>query len=172
MPLTLAELYAAPKSLSGPVTWAKNGSDLNFVASLDLQAITEEGLFLRGGAKRYRPDRELMMQLEVHRPGRRGGGQLERVCWAPLSPHTNPNRGPVDLRYLELSGSHFHDFTLNVAPSMDDMKRGNLKIARPIAPEPVSFTQVIDFCASRFSINNMEYVAHPPWEVDLFGDVL
>ena len=168
MPLTLAELFAAPKSLPAPVKWARNGDDLTFLSPLDLDGVTEQGLFLRGSAKLYRPDSFVVLQLEARRPGKRSGGQLERLCWRGNG-HTNPNKGPLEYRMLEIEGSHYHDFNLNINQSGDEMRAGNLRVAVPMLPEPDDFQELIDFCAGRLNIENLTLIDVPPWENSLLG---
>lgn len=169
MPLSLAEIFEAPKLLSDVPKWARNGRELVLLAPLEIAGVTQEGLYLRSSGRVLRPDAAIVMQLEVKRPGKRSGGQLERVCWA-TAPHQNPMKGPVELQGLEISHSHYHDFYLNVDESGNEMRKGNLRIARPIEPEPRSFSELLDFCAERFNIRNLSILPIPPWESDLFGE--
>lgn len=150
--------------------WKRTGDTVTLLASLDMNGVTETGLFLRGSGHILRPNAAMMFQLEVHRPGdKRSGGQMARVCWNPTSSHTNPNKGPRDLRMIEIDGSHYHDFHLNIKASGLEMATENLNIARPITPELLTYQDFVAFCGQAFSIDNLDQISAPKWENDLFG---
>lgn len=116
MELEPADAVAAEKRLPLPPRWQPDGmAQFVLVSALDISEVTVRGLRLRGRAWRDRPDEAVRLQLEYLVPGGKFR-PLWRFDWRPVGVHTNNGKGPPELRYLRIAGSHQHPFFEPVAP--------------------------------------------------------
>lgn len=138
---------------------------MEFISPLDIDGVTISGLQVRVKAKKDLPDENVVAQLECigkknkHEP-------LARAEWRPLSGHNNKGKGPPELQYTQIEGSHHHPFELNFDAISNAMLRPNLPIAIP-NQDIDSYVEFLDFCAQCFKIGNMTSVPSPPWEPGL-----
>jgi hypothetical protein len=156
-------LFEAEKILPTRPEWQDLGQDqIGFTTSLDIDAVTVEGLTLRRRAMSNLPDRNVIFQLEVHPPHRRVIA-LSRICWNPLGPHNNKKKGPPELRQKFQHGSHYHRFDLNFSEDQGNMKAGNLKVAVPLDTDPATFEELIVLMGNCFRISNVGLIEPPIW---------
>lgn len=172
---TFPQLIQATKSLVASPAWSVPEPDTKYVhfdAPLEINNVTELGLFLHGGAIKFAPDRNVVFEICLRDSKSRRRIPLERIEWRSLQGgHRNPRqRGPRGLRDHYCSASHYHEFDLNWVEAERRMRSGNLPIARDINPEPQSFEDLRAFVGKQFNINNIELVAPPEWEYDLFHE--
>jgi len=163
----LPTLIATPKTLAVRPDWKVHGETLRLVVPLDINGVTQEGLWLRGQADTQDVDHHVSFQLEFDFPGRRRAPFI-RIDWRPRLPHTNRNIGPKDLRLQEITGSHIHPFPANWDLGLDHMLRDNLPIAQSLNEEPASFEALLDCVADYFKIKDAAAILPPPWEPGLF----
>jgi len=170
MAADLRGLFESQKELAVKPHWVATDSTwFNLAAPLDIGGATVEGLELRAGAVQSLPDRAVRFHLQYH-PARGPCNPLCRVEWRPLSPHTNPNKGPKSLQLRKIKGTHVHGFEMNFLDAEGRMLSGNLPIAEIINPEPNSFQELLAVVGKRLRINDMDQIEPPPWrEADLFG---
>ena len=164
----LPELYLIPKRISRGLAlrWVeeKNGV-LRLLATLeDELGIIVEGLALRGRAFKYRPDQDVMLQIEFPHDRQRTDNAIERIEWNSSQTHNNKGRGPQSLRHVLQRGTHLHAFDLNWLEVERRMRRRNLPIARPISESIQGFTELLEFAGKRFRISNLTNFPHPPQE--------
>lgn len=165
---TLRELVDAEKSLAVAGDWTKRGRRIEFLAPLEIDGLVEEGFLFRAIALEALPDREVVFQLEYHGISIPGGtGPLTRMEWNTLRPHNNKGRGPVELRFLDQEGSHFHSFEDNWSEAAGAMLRDNLPIARPIIEPIQGFGGCLHLVGNLFQINNIQLVTSPEWAYSL-----
>lgn len=165
---TLPELYLMPKRVSaGPaLRWVEeqNGM-LRLLATLeDELGIIVEGLALRGRAFKYRPDQDVMLQVEFPHDRQRTDNAIERIEWNSSRTHNNKGRGPQELRHVIQQGTHLHSFNLNWLEAEQRMRKHNLPLAMPISESIQGFTELLEFTAKRFRISNLTDLPHPPQE--------
>lgn len=166
MPSPLTQLALAEKSLLIGVGWSEPDIDgvMQFLAPLAIDEVTFGGLDLRGQCYSAHPDRAVMLQVEVSRPGIRTRIPLVRVEWRPLAePHKNPAGSDPELSRRLIFGSHFHPFELNWVASNRAMRSGNLPVAKPLESEPKNFMDLIDIAGALLRISNLSKVQSPNW---------
>jgi hypothetical protein len=166
MPSPIPDLALAQKSLLVGVGWSKADVDgvMQFSAPLAIGGLTIGGLELRGRCHVHHPDRNVMFQVEVTRPGKRTRIPLVRLEWRPLAePHRNPPGGDPELSRRLIFGSHFHPFELNWVAANDAMRSGNLPVAKPLESDPASFAALIDIAGTLLRINHLGRIQAPSW---------
>lgn len=161
-------LVDAEKRLLYTVTWTTPGQEddeyIEFLAPLEIEDVTIEGLALRGGCYQHLPDSAIMFQLEMGVPRARTRIPLMRLDWRPLTiPHKNPSKGPAAHRGKLFHGSHLHPFDLNWVEENKAMRAGNLRFAVEVSPEPKTYVEILDFLRKSFKINNVELITEPNW---------
>jgi hypothetical protein len=164
MKFNYPSLMASSKTVSLSSGWTEDEEGRErLVAAIEIDSVTVEGLSLRLTARRSMADRKVMAQLE-----HRNGGitePLSRIDWRPLRPHRNFGRGPKELRFQEIPGSHLHSFDLNWFAAEQRMLAENLPIAVPIDPEPAGFRQLLALLSTEFRIVNAADLPMPSWDL-------
>lgn len=165
---TVPELYRMPKRVSGApaLRWVEeqNGT-LRLLALLeDELGIIVEGLALRGRAYKYRPDRDVMLQMEFPHDRQRADNAIERIEWNSSRTHNNKGKGPQALQNVIQRGTHLHAFNLNWIESEQRMRKHNLPIATPISESIQGFAELLEFTGKRLMISNLTDLPHPPQE--------
>lgn len=164
MKLSASELVAAAKMIPAPQPWTRSGEQhLEWISPLDVNGATAEGSQLRIKVWRDRPDQAVCVLL-LHAKPKEKYRPIWRIEWRPISPHTNPNKGPQHLRMIQIQGSHHHPFELNLNKTTGTVRAGNLPIAAPIEPDPPDFSSLLAFAGVELRIMNMGAVSAPPWE--------
>ena len=165
---TLPELYLMPKRVSGgpaPRWVEEQNGVLRLLATLeDDLGIIMEGLTLRGRAFKYRPDQDVMLQLEFPHDRQRTDNAIERIEWNSSRTHNNKGRGPQSLQHVVQRGTHLHAFDLNWLDDEQRMRKRNLPIAKPISERFQGFTELLEFAGKRFRISNLADLPNPPQE--------
>jgi hypothetical protein len=160
----LPGLVSADKELSVIPAWIERGPDaLEFTVPLETSGVVIEGLSLRGRARKSLADREVIFQLEYHRP-QIVGGPVGRIEWRPLNGHNNKGLGPKEWRYRLQEGSHHHRFDLNWAHSKEGCLRGDIPIAVPLNNDPSNFRALLAVIGKEFTIGKIQQISVPPWE--------
>jgi hypothetical protein len=138
---------------------------MEFISPLDIEGVTVLGLQLRMRARKSLPDECVIGQLECI--GKRNKHEpLVRAEWRPLSGHNNKGKGPAELQFVQIDGTHLHPFDLNYDSISNTMVGANLPIAIP-HQDIDSYHKFLDLCANSFKIGNMTSVPLPPWEPSL-----
>jgi len=114
MAMPLPDLVAARKTRAIQQDWVADGrNSLRFSCPLDIDGATVEAVQLRMTALQTRPDENVVAQLEFKRPGAKFRPAC-RIEWRPISSHSNGAIGPPEYRFKEITGSHYHQFDLNL----------------------------------------------------------
>lgn len=168
MPHPIREILEAPKTLLRAPVWIPDGVYRRIVAPLAVDGVALEGLQIRGWYRPQRPERDVMLQLELQ-PAAGKQCPIERIDWRPSHKHSN-NRERGGIPLGQFSGSHVHEFELNYFESESRMLSGNLRYARPLATEVNDFQNLLAFAESRFRVNGLsDKWPSPEWEHTLFG---
>jgi hypothetical protein len=171
-------LVDVEKSISSFSGWSPPDRTDDYVwfdAPLEIDGVTEVGLFLHGGAYLHRPERHVSFELFVRHPHARRRYPLDRIDWRCLRDgHTNIRVPGHPLSGKRIAAdSHHHTFDVNWSEATGKMHGGGpeLRMARAIDVELQSFAELRTYAGKHFKINNIELVLPPEWEYDLFtGD--
>lgn len=165
---TLPELYRMPKRISGApaLRWVEDQHGvLRLLALLEDELGTiVEGLALRGRAFKYRPDQDVMLQMEFPHDRQRTDNAIERIEWNSSQAHNNKGRGPQALRHAMQRGTHLHAFDLNWIEGEQRMRKRNLPIAAPVSESIQGFAELLEFAGRRLMISNLTDLPCPPQE--------
>ena len=160
--MDLPTLARIRKSIIGHPSWVpRDDKWFALTASIDIDGVGVAGLSVRGQALRTVADAAVSLQLQ-YQPGKIAH-HLIRIEWKPIKKHTNSNRGPVDLRLVQIDGSHIHKFDHNYLETEQRMFAGNQPVAAPIMEDVDSFEKFIAFCAIAFNVDGIEKLTVPPW---------
>ncbi|MEI4473236.1 hypothetical protein [Frigidibacter sp. MR17.24] len=171
-------IYLASKNLPARPKWSRPDRETTYTwfdAPIDIEGVTQTGLFLHGGAYAQHPDVHVTLELKV----RTDAGRwlpLERADWRSLNGgHSNPRSGRAPwagkLAGRRLSDSHLHEFSLNWSEAEQRMRTPHLKIAREFEAPLDDFEALRDYFGERTRIENIEIVPEPPWVRDLFTGI-
>ncbi|MBI4968058.1 MAG: hypothetical protein HZC25_08050 [Rhodospirillales bacterium] len=160
-------LIAARKTLTTIPEWTLQNDQFRLVATLDLDGVTLDGIWLRVTAYKAIPDRRVSFQIEFKPEGFRHI-PAARVDWRPANPHSNRNIGPAHLRLMVIEGSHHHTFDANWPLGFERMVSENLPIAEPLVPDPRDFEGLLHLVGRLFNVDGMKGIAVPKWEPGLF----
>jgi hypothetical protein len=164
MSADLPRFWTADKQLSVFPEWKGNGSEfMRFVAPIDIDSVTEQGLFFTAKVHIYSPDSWVTFQLEYQSRDFPKGPPFSRFEWKPKAPHNNKGLGPHELRHTYIHGTHFHPFDLNWQHSEVKVRRGELPIALPVTQNIETFKEALEFTQNCFRINNVVDIPTPPW---------
>ena len=166
MVLDLPRLFRSPKKLVSDLMWVETENELSFLAPVEVDGITMEGIRLRGTAYPSVPQRSVMLQIECH-SARYKVGPLDRMDWNPLHEHNNKRKGPPELIFLRQRVSHHHTFDWNWLEEEKRMRAGNLPIAVPMA-EIASVEELFKFAEDYYLIKGLSKQRLPEWQGDLF----
>lgn len=172
MPNPYYDLVYLEKDIVGYPIWVRSDSDkhgLTLLAELEIEGVSYEKFNFRGTCLDNQPEREVLFQLEIGKPGIRTKIPLMRVDWNPLSGgHKNPKMGvPKKHRRKIIPGSHFHSFELNYLVDEERMREGNLPLAYGIEQPLQSFADLLDFVSKEFRINGIDRIMMPEWVENL-----
>lgn len=170
MSADLVAIYRAPKRFLSPPRWVASDSKwFTLTAALVIDGLVAEGLEIRGGASQTLPDRAVRFHMHMQ-PAGAASLALSRAEWRPMAPHTNPKCGHPHLEFMRIEGSHLHCFELNWLHDLGRMRSGNLRVARPINPEPSSYNDFLEVVGQEFRISEIASVPVPDWKMaDMFG---
>ena len=166
----LKSLAEAAKELSTEPDWIRTHRDefVRLTSPLEIDGLTVGGLRFMATANILVPDRWVTFQVEYSPPGRKSaGGPLIRFDWRPMRPHNNKGLGPPEHRFKSISGSHVHPFDLNGNPAQDQVRKGNLPIAIPLAEEPGNYQEALDFAEKILIVKGVRSLPIPPWSTKL-----
>ena len=164
----LDALVTAEKTLSTPIAWVRDDQgDFRFTRPLDIDGITQEGLFLFGRAVSILPDRDVTLGLRWA-DARARGGPFDRLDWKPIHIHNNKGLGPPALRHVLIEGTHRHPLADNAALAMGltEAIRQNLPVAAPVEPEP-GWRAFLAEAARCWNMPGLHDTPGPPWQYDL-----
>ncbi|RNF33977.1 hypothetical protein A7A09_013815 [Paracoccus methylarcula] len=161
----LEKFWSADKELSVDPDWKRREKDefVRLVSPLDINGVTVEGLRFTVSAHIYMPDRSVTFQIEYESVQHPKGVPMVRFEWRPRSPHNNKGLGPLEYRYIALTGTHIHPFDLNWAYSQNQVRKGNLPIAVPVQQEIGSYDEALAFVETKFRIKGVTGIPAPPW---------
>lgn len=166
----LDEIFEAQKELPKGLIWSNPAPDSRSRPrhearlALSTEGIGLEGLFLRLWCPKTLNAFGFGLQLECQFEGRRAFA-IARMDWK--DGHTNPPRGPVELRLMDIESTHFHSFYDNYVDAEDRMRSGNLPIASPISPDPGSVPEFLEVAEELLRISGLAAVEQPPYQGDL-----
>jgi hypothetical protein len=167
----LDSLYRAAKAISVFPGWSKPEEETSYIwfdAPLEIEGITEHGLFLHGGCFARYPDCNVSLEIRISKSAGRRCTPLGRVDWRSLEGgHSNIRISGHRLSGHRLPETHFHAFDLNWLPQQSRMRKGNLRMAQLIDEDLQSFESMRSYAGKCFRINNIEVVARPEWEYTL-----
>ncbi|WP_298373017.1 hypothetical protein [Azospirillum sp.] len=170
MPDRLPLLITATKTLASTPKWVESEDQFNFTVALDIGAVTQIGLRLRGKCSRDYADQNLTFQIEYLFRGMNKLAPVTRLDWRPLKPHQNRNIGPVEWRLARFHVSHIHPFQENHdwmvgngLPLADNI-RENLPIAAPLVYDPDGFSDLLALMGEAFTIDGVGAIPAPPWK--------
>ncbi|GGK53790.1 hypothetical protein [Salinarimonas ramus] len=173
MTVTIDAIFHAQKRLRAFQNWGipERGTDYSwFDAALEIEGVADTGLVLHGGCYARRPNEHVTFELRLARAPGRQALPLERLDWRPLDGgHSNPRRPRSAWSGRRIHGTHLHAFELNWSETERRMRSGGLSTARDVDVFLGSFADVRTFVGSRLRIENIDVVAPPPWEYDLFS---
>ena len=161
-------LVQSEKVIVSPVSWSvPEGDALKMVWSspLEIDGVTEEGLFLRGICYQDRPDEAVTLQLEIGQIGLRTRIPLWRLDWRPISQVHNNNK-LLATRYSlprRLKGCHFHPFHMNWDEDAGKMLHGNLPAAHELDEKINSFSNLLEFFEKKCHIIGVTNMPEPNW---------
>lgn len=165
---TLRELVEAEKLLASNTEWSPVGRCLELKLPLEIGGLIEEQFFFRATALAHLPDQQVTFQLEYHGVDIPGGtGPLCRLEWNPKKGHMNKGQGPMDLRFIDQPGTHFHSFEDNWCEKNGALLRDNLPVSRPLSQHIQGFRDALTYVGNLFRINNIDIVKTPEWVVDM-----
>lgn len=167
----LPRLVQAAKTIAVFPGWAGPEEETGYTwfdAPLEIGGVTERAFILHGGCYYDRPDCHVTFELRIGRIAGRRCLPLIRVDWRSINGgHTNPRRVGSQWSGRTLPETHLHPFDLNYSKDAKRMRRGNLRMAIPIADTLQSFLNVRDFVGKQFGINNIHIVTEPGWDYKL-----
>lgn len=164
----LTTFIEAEKTLSGPVDWVPDHSNLRFAIALDIDGITEAGMLLHGRARFFPPERDITLGLSWKDPSGQGGN-FERLDWRPIHAHNNKGLGPTEHRFILIEGIHRHCLAANAALAMG-MRRAmaeRLPVAMPVEPDPPDWSSLLALAAHFWNLQGIVHISPPPWQYDL-----
>jgi hypothetical protein len=163
----------AVKSISYFPGWSEPDKDDGYTwfdAPLEIDGVTEAGLFLHGGTYGQYPDANVTLEVFVRLPGRRRKLPLERVDWRSLKGgHTNLRVAGHPLSGRRVPSTHLHPFDQNWDAVRGRFVGQNLRLAVPIEQELQTFEAARAFAGNRFRINNIDLVLPPNWSYNLLA---
>jgi hypothetical protein len=166
----LQTLWLQEKRLDGFGGWEeqnRNRPVLSFLEPVLIDWTVVQGLFLRGQTPLTTSDRNVTFVLEYHTT-ENGVLALSRVDWRPPGEHNNKGRGPTDLQFTRISGSHLHPFDLNAAEGLEFLSSaGNLPIACLACEDVESFGDLKIEVGSLLNFATLSEILPPPWEDEL-----
>lgn len=161
--ITLVESW---KEFPGPFNWGEPNpldNEWSILIPLDVGEVTVGGFGLRIKCNEERWERDVLLQLEVGRPGQRNRIPLTRIEWRPLQDiHKDPKVRGVKRKIIR--GSHLHPFRRNYLEDQGRMIEGNLPFAEALDPDPGSFPELLDLAGKLFRINGLSSMSPPPWQ--------
>lgn len=166
---TLGGFFAPEKTIQPVLGWDRDGPNLRFEAAVDIEGVTEEGLFLFGRARLSNVDRDVTLGFKWA-DARNRGGCFERIDWLPMGAHQNKGIGPIELRFVLQECTHIHQFKENAALRMGITKaiRENLPVALPIDPEPGNWASFLTLAASTWNMPSLPgMIPKPEWQLGL-----
>jgi hypothetical protein len=161
---------AADKTMAVPVTWAEADGNLQFTVPLDIEAVTEEGLWLFGRANAALPEREVTLGLRwVGVPSR--FEVFDRFDRRPIGGHNNKGLGPRELRFRPFDGTHRHPLDVNAALAIGLLRAmaENLPVAVPVEPDPAIWRAFLATVADQYRIHDLVTAPPPPWQYELLA---
>lgn len=165
--LTLVESW---KDLPDETRWSEpdpKDGHISIYAPLTIAGVTV-GLFaLRATCNAYRPDTDVMFQLETGAPGDRTRLPLSRVDWRPLSGGHKQPKIVGSRKRAFIKGSHFHSLADNWHEHEQRMLESNLPWGQALNPSPGTFSELLDLIKIWFRINGIHTIGEPKWTAKL-----
>lgn len=165
--LTLVESW---KDLPQSARWSEPDAidgQLSLFAPLTVAGVTIGNFALRVTCNAFRPDCDVMFQLEIGVHGQRTRLPLTRIDWRPLSGGHKQPRQPGSRKREFIEGSHFHALDDNWLEAEQRMRENNLPWAQQLDPEPATYTELLDLVRIRFRINGVGDIGTPKWSAKL-----
>lgn len=160
----MRRVFMAKKKLVQIPGWQevqhKSTIKLEFVASVEIDSVTLEGVRLRGRTLKTSPESDLTFQLEM-----RYGSFWHHLCrldWRPKGGHTD-QVGPIADR-TNFTGSGWHSFDNNAGYGLWTLREGNLPRAVPLNPDPTNFNDVLIEIERKMLVENARDIPGPDWD--------
>jgi hypothetical protein len=166
---SIPDLFSRTKTLSGALEWVEGDREwLSLACPLDIEGVTVAGLHLRMRAIKIYADEGVRAQLE-YRAVRGKNEPICRIEWRPAKAHNNKGKGkgPSELRFKLIKGSHIHPFELNWGQDLMATKKGLLPIALPKQQALDSYEEFLVYSGRELRIENMHLIPKPPWEPEM-----
>ncbi len=174
MSVNYQQFYLSEKEFpSHGFTWQidNNRRSLRISSPLQVGGVIQEGFSFHGRTLLETPHRNVTFLLTYNRVSVSKGVVIAKAEWKPISSHNNKGLGPKEYRFIEQTGSHFHDFHTNFALG-GKWRSKKLPIALPIEPDPPNFQGFLEFVGERFRIPNIWLVQEPPWSHERQYDLI
>ena len=152
------------KVLVGPPSWQQNGGFQEARMPPVSDGVGVQGLFVRVKVPDTVDGFLTMVQIEWARKQGKAIA-LERADWK--AGHTNPNRGPADLRLKSMSSTHVHRFAHNYLPEDKRLLAGNLPVAEEAQPDPADLREFFQCCEDWLMIEGLALLERPPFQSTL-----
>lgn len=138
---------------------------MRWVSALEIDGVTQEGLFLRGICYEDRPDEAVTLQIEVGQPESRTRIPLCRLDWRPTA-EVHRNNKILSSKYKlprTISSSHFHPFHMNWDDETNKMRESNLPVAYKVSEEINTFSDLLDFFGKECRVKGVRNILEPNW---------
>jgi|ERR1700730_6683125 hypothetical protein len=166
----LASLFACRKSIAFFPGWSPPEPETDWIcfsAPLAVDGIVEPGLQLFGGCFKTYPNENVTFELLIARTPTSRRTAIERFDWKSLQGGHSNKRGRPEVIPRRTVPTHIHSFELNFQQKRSRMIEG-LPLADNVASSLETFESVRTFVGSRLNISNIDVVAVPEWEYNLF----
>ena len=162
------DLLEVEKRVRPGVGWrpVDSGGMLRWRGLLDVAGATLEGAVLHARTRETEAGRDVAFTLEVT-PTFGPSAAIDRIDWNPVEPHSNKGKGPREVKFSVITGSHRHSYYDNRTQD-GALRSGNLPVAIPIVQPLPNFGSLIAFVSETYKIVGLENLQPPPWSADLF----
>lgn len=169
--MDLPGLIHCKKSISYFPGWsppeAETGS-MWFLAPLEIGEVIQDGFHLFGLCNSHYPDGHVCFELVLSKTPKSRRTVLERIEWRSLQGGHSNKRKRVAGVPRRTRATHWHRFELNYKSSSRRMIGDNLPVAQNIDDPLKKFEDLRIFVGNRLNIDNLDIVAVPEWEYNLF----
>ncbi|MDD2704916.1 MAG: hypothetical protein PHU07_06235 [Acidocella sp.] len=148
--------WSAPESTSLKMHWN---------SPVEIDGVTQEGLFIRGVCYEDRQDEAVTLQIEVGSLGSRTRIPLCRLDWRPTA-EVHRNNKILSSRYglpRIIKKCHFHPFHMNWDDETLKMRESNLPLAYEIQEKINSFSNLLEFFGKKCNIKGVKNIPEPNW---------
>ncbi len=161
-------IMKSEKKLVSAVSWSlpqPETQKIGWLSPLEINGVTEQGLFLRGVCYENRPNEAVTFQIEMGQAHLRARLPLCRIDWRPIAATHRNERPLAKLHDLprSITGSHVHPFLMNWDESLGIMRPSNLPVASEIPIIINTFNNLLAFLGAEFNVVGVEKIPEPNW---------